>query len=259
MERLEEWIVPRDHRLPILDSDLHILCVPSLKEELIEIYRSHEWVYDLVKEQSDAGEIRGRHPVLSGVIGGRPIVVKRLFHGGATASLWKDRFLSSKRALCVVEAVAHLEESEIPTPELLFLGWIRQNGLVRVEIGFDKIPGKDADHYFFEEDSPPEDWETKADEIGALAAALHNSRFEHGDLNMMNIFFSRNGKSYILDLDKTELHPEGLGASARIRSITRLERSIRKQGRIHGRSPQLVEALVERVRSAYDRYSEDRG
>ncbi|MBW3672048.1 MAG: hypothetical protein KY432_10315, partial [Acidobacteria bacterium] len=213
--------------------------------------------YDLVREQADVGEIRGRHPVLAGVIGERQVVVKRLFHGGSTASLWKDRFLSTRRAFCVREAVEHLARHDIPTPELFFLTWIRQNGLVRAEIGFERIFGKDADHLFFENENPPENWEEKADQIGSLAAELHQSEFEHGDLNMMNIFFAENGGCYILDLDKVELHRGGLDPSTRSRNLARLERSIRKQGRIHGRPHQFVDAVVERVQQAYDRLADD--
>lgn len=257
MERLEEMIVPREHGLPLVDSDLHVLCVPSLRDALVEIYRTHQWVYDLVREQVDVGEIRGRHPVLIGVIGDRQAVVKRLFHGGSTASLWKDRFLSTRRAFCVKDAVEHLSEHAIPTPELLFLSWIRRNGLIRAEIGFQRILGKDADHLFFGDEEPPAGWEDHAARIGQLAATLHRSQFEHGDLNMMNIFFSEDGTAYILDLDKVKLHPEGLAPSTRTRNLSRLERSIRKQGRIHGRPHQLVDAVVAGVMRAYDECSHD--
>ncbi len=259
MERLEEVIVPRDHRFPLIDSDLHLLCIPSLRGELVEIYRTHEWVYDLVREQADVGEIRGRHPVLTGVIADRPAVVKRLFHGGSTAALWKDRFLTTRRAFCVKDAVEHLAEHEIRTPALLFLTWIRRNGLVRAEIGFERIFGKDADHYFFESAAPPDDWKEKAAQIGKLAATLHLSKFEHGDLNLMNIFFSREGESYILDLDKVELHPEGLSSSTRTRNLSRLERSIRKQGRLHERPHRFVDEVVERVIQSYERHLQNPG
>ena len=258
MERLEEVIVPRDHRLPILNSDLHVLSVPSLRDELTEIYQSHDWVYELVRAQSEMGEIRGRHPVLTGVIGDRPIVVKRLFHGGSTASLWQDRFLSAKRAIDLVEAARHLDEHEIPTPHLLFLAWVRQNGLVRVEAGFERLFGKDADHYFFEAERPPEDWKEKAGEIGALVARLHTSQFEHGDLNMMNIFFTDDGEVFILDLDKAEMHSNHLGDTIRSRNVARLERSIRKQGRLHGRDHHYVDGLVERVLRVYEEQTANR-
>ncbi|MDX1583627.1 MAG: lipopolysaccharide kinase InaA family protein [Thermoanaerobaculia bacterium] len=259
MERLEEVIVPRDHRFPLLDSDLHVLCVPSLRDELVEIYRTHDWVYDLVREQSGVGELRGRHPVLTGEIGGRKIVAKRLFHGGSTARLWEDRWLGPGRALDFVDAARHLYEHGIPTPELLFLSWIRRSGFVRVEIGFERLIGRDADHYFFEAATLPEDWREKARKIGALAASLHDSHFEHGDLNMMNIFFTEEGDIYILDLDKCELHDDELDESTRIRNLSRLERSIRKQGRIHGYDHQLVDDMVKEVRSAYEESAEDRG
>lgn len=257
MERLIEFVVPRYRRLPLIDTDLHVLCVPSLQEALVEVYRSHDRVYDLVNEQMDAGEIRGRHPVLTGEIGGRRIVVKRLFHGGSTANLWEDRWLTVRRALDLVEAARHLDEHDIPTPELLFLSWIRRNGFVRVEVGFDRLFGKDADHYFFEGENPPDDWSERAAAVGRLVARLHDSHFEHGDLNMMNIFFADAGESYILDLDKAGMHDGPLGPAARERNLSRLERSVRKQGRLHGRPDCYTEEIARVMRESYERSRHD--
>jgi tRNA A-37 threonylcarbamoyl transferase component Bud32 len=259
MVQLRELTIPRSGGVRILDTDLHVVCDPEVEEELVRIYRHHEWVYDLFESRNPAG-FRGRHPVLKGEIGGQPCVVKRLYHGGSTASLWKDRFLSAKRARGFLSASLHLREEGIPTPRLIFLSWLRRNGLVRAEMGFERIFGSDADHYLFPEGEPPPDWKQRAREIGGLVAQLHGARFEHGDLNLMNLLFSKEGELYVIDLDKVIVHHETLSAELRRRNLSRLERSVRKQGRIHGSSEDYSEAIVAQIREGYDSDdSHDRG
>jgi tRNA A-37 threonylcarbamoyl transferase component Bud32 len=258
MVQLRELTIPRFGRVRLLDTDLHLVCDPEVEEELVRIYRHHEWVYDLLQSQNPAG-FRGRHPVLKGEIGGQPCVVKRLYHGGSTASLWKDRFLSAKRARGFLSASLHLREEGIPTPRLIFLSWLRRNGLVRAEMGFERIFGPDADHYLFQGDAP-QDWEERARQIGRLVSKLHRARFEHGDLNLMNLLFSEEGELFVIDLDKVVVHHETLSAEIRRRNLSRLERSVRKQGRIHGSSEDYSEAIVEQIREGYDEHDPyDRG
>lgn len=251
MVQLRELTIPRSGKVRLLDTDLHVVCDPEVEEELVRIYRHHEWAYDLLQSRNPAG-FRGRHPVLKGEIGGQPCVVKRLYHGGSTASLWKDRFLSAKRARGFLSASLHLREEGIPTPRLIFLAWVRRNGLVRAEMGFERIFGPDADHYFFPEGGPPPDWKERAREIGHLVGQLHRARFEHGDLNLMNLLFSREGKLYVIDLDKVVVHAEALSAEVRRRNLSRLERSVRKQGRRHGSSEDYSEAIVAEIREGYE-------
>lgn len=248
MDVLDQLQVRRPRRFPLLDSDLNVLSIPALSSELKRVYETREWVYDLLREQAGSGMIRGRRPVLTGTLAGMPVVVKRLYHGGSTARLWKDRFLSDRRVKSSLEAARHLEERGILTPRLLFLSWRRSNGFVRAELGFERIFGRDADHYFFGEEQPPSDWSVRAQQISRLVKRLHDGHFEHGDLNLMNLFFSNSGNLYVLDLDKTELHRKQLDRAARNRNLARLERSVRKQGRLHGRRPELVESIVESIR-----------
>jgi tRNA A-37 threonylcarbamoyl transferase component Bud32 len=125
---------------------------------------------------------------------------------------------------------------------------------VRAEMGFERISGPDADHYLFPDGEPPPDWEEKAREIGRLVARLHAARFEHGDLNLMNLLFSKEGRLYVIDLDKVVVHHRAISAATRARNLSRLERSVRKQGRKHGSRVDYREGIVRQIRTGYEHH-----
>jgi tRNA A-37 threonylcarbamoyl transferase component Bud32 len=232
-----------------IDTDRETRCVPEIRDLLVSIYARYAWVYDLLAEQRHAGAIRGRMPVLTGTIGEVPTVVKRLYHGGSTAWLWRDLFLSSRRVVSFLTAAEYLRERNVLTPRVLFASWLRKNGFVRAELGFERLPGKDADHFFFERPDPPPNWEVESRKIGEMVASLHRVGFVHGDLNLMNVFLRDDGSVYILDLDKARHREHAIDESTRRTNLSRLERSIRKQGRNH--PPELAESIIRLMNEAY--------
>lgn len=237
-----EWV-------EIRTGDVRTICRPGVASELSQIYRNHSWVYDAFAGSSGAATLRGRQPVVAGELGGTPVVVKRMFHGGLFGRVSRDAFLTSARARSHVELAEYLRSHGIPTPAVAFVSWRRVRGLVRCEIGFERVEGAiDADRYFFE-GKLPADWKERSERIGALVARLHEVGFIHADLNLMNILFCSRGGAYILDLDKTALPRRKPTESERAGNLARLERSVRKQGRkaFSGAADQ----LVERIRSAY--------
>lgn len=230
--------------------EVSCVCRPELADDLARAYETHKWIYDSFARQERVESLRGRRPVLAGNLGGRTVVVKRLFHGGRLANLWKDRFLGTGRITSHIPLADYLNGHGIATPRVLFASWRSSWGVVRGEVGFEKLAaGVDADRYFFVSEEPPEDWNETAEKIGQLVASMHRLNFLHSDLNVMNLYIGPGEQIYVLDLDNSPLPNGLLGAGSRRRNLERLERSIRKQGRERARD--YVEAVVEAVRHAY--------
>ncbi|HVT43679.1 MAG TPA: lipopolysaccharide kinase InaA family protein [Thermoanaerobaculia bacterium] len=240
-----EWI-------RLVTGDVHSLCRPGLEAAIAETYSQHRWIYDALIGRSDSTVFRGRHPVVGGVLADQRVVIKRMYHGGVLARIGGDAFLTSARARAHVELAGYLAAHGVATPPVVFVSWRRMNGFIRSEIGFERIYGAiDADELFFGERRAPEGWEGRAAAIGALLARLHQIRFLHADVNLMNFLFAGDGKTYVLDLDKTTLRRRALSPGERNRNLERLERSIRKQGRNH--DPAVAEGIIREIRSAYRR------
>jgi tRNA A-37 threonylcarbamoyl transferase component Bud32 len=229
-------------------SDLTCLCLEDLAGELRAIYDRHAWVYEHFAASSDAASLRGRRPVLTGSLGGRPAVIKRLFHGGWAAGLLKDRFLSSERVMNHLPVSRFLSDQGIATPQVLFASWRRIFGTVRGEVGFEHVEGIDADRWFFRKGVVPVEWPDRAREVGDLVAKLHSVDFHHRDMNLMNFYFARDGRTLILDLDKSSLDGP-MGDAEKKATLARLERSIRKQGRES--DPDYVAGIIAEVRAGY--------
>ena len=230
--------------------DLRSRCRVNLQKPLSVAYESHRWAYDALAVCSDTRQLRGRKPVVVGRIGDRPLVVKRLHHGGLMASVFGDAFLTSARATSHVALAAYLASHGIATPQVAFVSWRRVNAFVRCEVGFELVDGAvDADTYFFGEATPADGWEARAREIGRTVARLHQVGFLHADLNLMNFLFGTSGEAYVLDLDKSVLPRRLPRLSEYRRNLNRLARSIRKQGLRHPQS--LVDQIIVEVGSSY--------
>jgi hypothetical protein len=205
-----------------------------LAEELRRIYSGGGWAYDELYARSGAVLLRGRVPVVAATLGGLPVIAKRLTHGGVFSRLTGDRFLTPKRWRAALAAADFLREHGVDTPEPLFAAWRRGGPFVRGELGFRRVVGAvDAsDHLFGGAEVLPGGWREAAGAIGRTVARLHALGVVHGDLNLMNFLLPAGGKVMILDLDKARLTGKPLAEGARRRNLARLERSVRKQGRL---------------------------
>ncbi len=227
------------------------LCRPQLADELRRIYAAGGSVFDELRDQESSFVLYGRQPLVAGNIGGVPILVKRLFHGGFLANLTRDRFLTSERFRNHLACADFLTSEGVSTPETLFVAWRRRHAVVRGEIGVRYIARAfDASsHLFVRLRALPADWRERVSAVACLTAKLHTLGVYHGDLNLRNFLFMPTGETHILDLDKAMRRRAPLAAGARRRNLARLERSIRKQGK-HAPAHD-VEAILHVLRAAY--------
>ena len=227
------------------------LCRQTVADELRRIYAGGGSVFEEVRDQESSLVLYGRQPLLAGKLGGEPVLVKRLYHGGMLASLTGDRFLSSRRFRTQLECAEFLAANGLPTPETLFVAWRRRGLLVRGEIGVRYIARAfdAASHLFPSPPALPADWRQRIGAVATVTARLHRLGVEHGDLNLRNFLFVPWGDIHILDLDKAHHRRPPLPSSARRRNLARLERSVRKLGR---EAPARdVEAIVSALHTAY--------
>jgi tRNA A-37 threonylcarbamoyl transferase component Bud32 len=227
------------------------LCRQALAAELRHIYAAGRSVFEELRDQESSLVLYGRQPLLAGTLGGGPVLVKRLFHGGFLASLTGDRFLSSRRFRTHLECGEFLAAHGVPTPETLFVGWRRRGLLVRGEIGVRYIPRAfdAASHLFPSPHVLPADWRARISAVASVTARLHRLGVAHGDLNLRNFLFVPSGEIHILDLDKALRHRPPLPSSARRRNLSRLERSLRKLGR--GAPAHDVDAVANALHTEY--------
>ncbi|HUP65384.1 MAG TPA: lipopolysaccharide kinase InaA family protein [Thermoanaerobaculia bacterium] len=230
--------------------DVESYCRADFREVLEQTYLRHPWVYDALIDCPRTSLFRGRKPVAAGELGGRQVVVKRIFHGGLFAPIARDAFITPGRARRHLDLAEYLSKHGVSTPPVLFASWRRKLGLIRCEVGFERIEGAiDADRFFFGGERPPDNWEERAADLGVMVASLHRIHFLHADLNLMNFLFGSSGQTYILDLDKSFPPLRPPTGRERARNLERLERSIRKQGRHH--RPALVENIIQKMLSSY--------
>ncbi len=212
---------------------LTCVCRPHLEAPLRGIYATAPWVYEALRRTPGAELLRGRQPVVAGVLGdGVAVVVKRLHHGGLLAALTGDRFLTPRRLHTGVAVADFLAANGVATPDVLFAAWRRSGPFVRGELGFERVSGgiDAADYLFGGLGGLPAGWRGRVGAIGRLVARLHSLGVRHGDLNLMNFYFPEVGDAMILDLDKAELRRAPLSEGSCRGNLARLERSVRKLG-----------------------------
>ncbi len=231
---------------------LTCVCRPHLEAVLRGAYATAPWAYEALLRLPGAELLRGRRPVAAGRLAdGTSVVVKRLHHGGLFASLTGDRFLTPRRVRTGVAVADFLAVRGVATPDVLFAAWRRNGPFVRSELGFERVTGGTdaADLLFAHPGGLPEGWRERVGAIGRLVARLHSLGVRHGDLNLMNFYFSGDGQALILDLDKADLSPVPLPDRPRRRNLARLERSVRKLG---ARAPAAeVTAVLAELRTSY--------
>ena len=86
------------------------------------------------------------------------------------------------------------------------------------------------------------------DEAGRLVARMHRAGLDHADLNADNLLFDRDGRGWVIDLDRGLFRT--IGDGWRDRNLRRLHRSLLK--RRGARAVDEVDEDFARLRAAYD-------
>ncbi|HZX81812.1 MAG TPA: lipopolysaccharide kinase InaA family protein, partial [Lysobacter sp.] len=86
------------------------------------------------------------------------------------------------------------------------------------------------------------------EEAGRLVARMHRAGLDHADLNADNLLFDRDGRGWVIDLDRGLFRT--IGDGWRERNLRRLHRSLLK--RRGGRAVDEVDEDFGRLRAAYD-------
>ena len=154
------------------------------------------------------------------------LVLKQLRRGGVAGPLWGERFPSRRRLLENLTLPSLARERGVRTPAAscllliasgpgLWRGWLAIEAVTGGESFVDRLRERPPGH---------DDWTAALEAV----RALHDAGIEHPDLNLGNLLFDPEGAVWILDLDRSRVHGEGLDDDARIDGIRRVERSYHK-------------------------------
>lgn len=161
---------------------------------------------------------------------GLEIVVRHAQHGGMLASLTGDRFLMPSRAPWELEVSLRLRAAGVMTPELVaYVLYPAGPGLCRVDVATRRLPdGGDFPALWATADAAARDGMLAA--TAALVKALGDAGAHHADLNVKNVYLTREGaawRAYALDVDRVRFFPGG-DDRARQLTLARLVRSMEK-------------------------------
>lgn len=177
----------------------------------------------------------GRAPPVRLRIGGAPLIVKTLRHGGLAAPLLGASFRGARRLLDAVRLARLLIERGGATARPAFAR-IRAGalpGLQRLELATFEIEGaRDAASWLASErDARARRAAIRA--CGAAVRALHEAGVFHADLNLRNLLVARASdgaaRAFVIDLERSTL-PAPLLPRHRVDNLARLLRSVEKLG-----------------------------
>ncbi len=240
-----------DERITFSLDGCHITAYSMLKEWLQDAYGSHQWAYDHLEKQEGTRRLRGRKPVVAGEARSIPLLIKEIHHGGLTAKITKDLFITPRRFTDPMKVADFLIKNGIYTPPIIFAAWRRAGLFVKGESGvYYHREGTDAADYLFPASGEiPSKWREAVAGIAHLVADLHHLDFLHPDLNLMNFLVDSDLRVHVVDLDKSSLPSKPLTLLKKERNLNRLVRSIRKIG--SGRDGIDTEGYVKLLKKEY--------
>ena len=163
---------------------------------------------------------------------GHDLVLRHYYRGGMIAKLNRDSFLrvavARSRAMQEFRLLDWMRGQGLPVPRPCAARFRPVAGLLyQADLITLMLPGTRtlADH-LTDGPLPPDQWAA----IGQTIARLHHHGVWHSDLNCRNILLDRDGKTWLIDFDKSARRPDGPWKQA---NIDRLERSVQKESRIN--------------------------
>lgn len=218
-----------------------VTSVAPIRDDLLEIVRTHGSVYDWAAEQPQPRALRGRAPVYVATLPAtqETVVVRHAWHGGLFAPLTGDRFLRPTRAPIEMERSASLRAAQIPTTEVL--GFVRYDAgpwLARVDVITRYIPDAADLGMVLAGLTPEVDCEPAISATIDLLRGMAERGIVHPDLNVKNILLQRRDgegpRALVIDIDVIDWNAGRTSKDAMARNLSRLVRSLRKWKRQFG-------------------------
>ncbi len=164
-------------------------------------------------------------------LGGHAVLAKRALRGGLLGRLLGGLYLGSGRARGQIALALRLDRADLPTPEILAVGWRPVLGPFHaLTILAREIPQAQNLYEAAMEGSPWRRRRAILERSADLVRAMHDAGFLHADLNVSNLVIGAGpdgDRIYVVDLDKGRFVPE-VGPDARFASLARLLRSYEK-------------------------------
>ncbi|WP_309670093.1 lipopolysaccharide kinase InaA family protein [Gemmatimonas sp.] len=208
--------------------------IPTAVDDLVEIVREHDTLYDWAAEQPQPRAMRGRAPVYVATLPecGIPVVVRHGWHGGLLAPLTADRFRRPTRAPVEMERSAALRAAGVPTTEVLgFARYPASFGLCHVDV-VTRLVADAADlGMVLAGLAPFVDCETALASTQRLLIQLASHGVIHPDLNVKNILLRPTAggiEALIIDVDVVRWDPSRSPDETMRANVARLTRSVRK-------------------------------
>ena len=188
-----------------------------------------------------ASDAVGRRPLWELDLGAdAKLLVRRFSHGGLLRWLTGRRFRDPWRPFHELVLSEHLRAAGVATPEVIAAraqtapvgGWY-------LDLVTRRVPDSiDLGHVLARARSGAFSvlgLRRALRAAGSTIRALHEAGLEHADLNPNNVLVARegDGPAWILDLDRSRLHPE-LTPELRRKSLARLLRHVARRERRHG-------------------------
>lgn len=200
----------------------------GIREAMREVRTLHCWAATVPGARAFQGRATawGTRLPLSGL----DVVVRHARHGGILAALTGDRFLSPGRAAWELEVSERLRGAGVLTPELVaYAVYPAGPGFCRNDVATRRLPdGGDLPELWAAADESARERMLAA--TAALVHALGAAGAHHADLNVKNVYLTRDGagwRAYALDVDRIRFLPAG-DDRARQLTLARLVRSMRK-------------------------------
>jgi len=168
---------------------------------------------------------------------GARLRIKQMRRGGLLETLWRDRFVGTRRLLenLSVPCIARARGLSTPAPVALLLV-PGPPGFWRAWIAFEELVGAEDLTSVIGSDAPLTPEEQSG--VMALVRSMHDSGIEHRDLNLGNLMLRRTQgppEFFVIDLDRAWAGASPIAFDKRQQALRRLERSLVKQtGRSDG-------------------------
>ncbi len=208
--------------------------VPVVLDDLAEIVREHDTLYDWAAEQPQPRAMRGRAPVYVATLPtcGIPVVVRHGWHGGVLAPLTADRFRRPTRAPLEMERSTALRAAGIPTTEVLgFARYPAAFGLCQVDVVTRFVADAADLGMVLAGLAPFVDCETALSATQRLLMQLADHGVIHPDLNVKNVLLrptSEGIEALIIDVDVVRWDAKRAPVDTMRANLARLTRSVRK-------------------------------